>query len=73
MNERRRIVAALRAGCATIEEVAAHTRLAPEVVVRELFYLVRDGRVAVMEQYGTPVFRVGRDGGAPPAGVGRGG
>jgi hypothetical protein len=68
MSERERVVAALNEGCSTIEEVIAHTLLAPDVVVRELFYLVRDGRASVADEDGEPVFLAGRDGGAPEGG-----
>jgi hypothetical protein len=60
MSARERVVAALQEGCSTIEEVVAHTLLAPDVAVRELFYLVRDGAVTVTDEEGEPVFLAGR-------------
>jgi hypothetical protein len=59
MSERERVIVALQAGCDTIVEVAAHTLLPPDVVVRELFYLVRDGKAGVTDADGEPVFTTG--------------
>jgi hypothetical protein len=59
MSGRERIIVALQAGCDTIAEVAAHTLLPPDVVVRELFFLVRDGQATVTDEDGEPVFTTG--------------